>query len=55
MKARSAASYGVTTKILEQQIVQGHPGFQTLPGTLPMEGGVPVRIAGVLVGAVDVA
>jgi uncharacterized protein GlcG (DUF336 family) len=55
MKARSAAGYGVTTKILEQQIAQGHPGFQNLPGTLPMVGGVPVRIDGVLVSAVGVA
>lgn len=55
MKARSAASYGVTTKVLEQQIVDGHPGFLDLPGILPMEGGVPVIIKGQLAGAIGVA
>jgi uncharacterized protein GlcG (DUF336 family) len=40
---------------LEQQIVQGHPGFQNLPEILPMEGGVPVLIHGQLAGAVGVA
>lgn len=54
-KARTAAIYGFTTKALEQQIVQGHPGFQNLPEILPMEGGVPVLIHGQLAGAVGVA
>lgn len=54
-KARTAALYGYPTKALEQQIVQGHPGFQNLPDILPMEGGVPVVIHGQLAGAVGVA
>jgi glc operon protein GlcG len=55
MKARSAAGYGVSTKVIEQEIVKGNPGFQNLPGVLPMEGGSPVVIEGTLVGAVGVA
>jgi glc operon protein GlcG len=55
MKARSAAGYGVSTKVIEQEIVKGSPGFQNLPGVLPMEGGSPVVIEGRLVGAVGVA
>lgn len=55
MKAQTAAGYGVTTKALEQQIVGGHPGFSNLPGSLPMEGGVPVMINGQLAGAIGVA
>lgn len=54
-KARSAALYGFSTKVLEQQIIQGHPGFENLPDILPMEGGVPVLIHGQLAGAVAVA
>lgn len=54
-KARASAIYGFTTKALEQQIVQGHPGFQNLPDILPMEGGVPVMINGQIAGAVGVA
>ncbi|KTB95223.1 hypothetical protein AO073_15350 [Pseudomonas syringae ICMP 11293] len=54
-KAKAAALYGFTTKALEQQIVQGHPGFQNLPEILPMEGGVPVLMDGKLAGAVGVA
>lgn len=54
-KAKAAALYGFTTKALEQQITQGHPGFQNLPEILPMEGGVPVVISGQLAGAVGVA
>ncbi|WP_271197354.1 GlcG/HbpS family heme-binding protein [Pseudomonas turukhanskensis] len=54
-KAKSAALYGFSTKALEQQIVQGHPGFQNLPDILPIEGGVPVVINGQLAGAVGVA
>lgn len=54
-KARTAALYGYPTKALEQQIIQGHPGFQNLPNILPMEGGVPVMINGQLAGAVGVA
>ncbi|MGY4494437.1 GlcG/HbpS family heme-binding protein [Pseudomonas sp. TE3610] len=55
LKARGAAGYGVSTKVLEQNAVQGHPGFLDLPASLPMEGGVPVRIDGQLIGAVGVA
>jgi glc operon protein GlcG len=55
MKARSAAGYGVSTKVIEQEIVKGSPGFQNLPGVLPMEGGSPVVIEGRVVGAVGVA
>lgn len=54
-KAATAALYGYPTKVLEQQVIQGHPGFQNLPDILPMEGGVPVVIHGQLAGAVGVA
>lgn len=54
-KARAAALYGYSTKMLEQQIVQGHPGFQNLPDMLPVEGGIPVVVNGQLAGAVGVA
>jgi glc operon protein GlcG len=55
LKAQGAAGYGASTKVLEQNAVQGHPGFLDLPASLPMEGGVPVRINGQLAGAVGVA
>lgn len=54
-KAKTAAIYGYPTKALEQQIVQGHPGFQNLPDILAIEGGVPVFIHGQLAGTVGVA
>ena len=54
-KAQTAALYGFPTKAIEQLIVQGHPGFQNLPGALAVEGGAPVMIHGQLAGAVGVA
>lgn len=54
-KARAAAIYGFATKAMEQQISEGHFGYQNLPDILPVEGGVPVLINGQVAGAVGVA
>jgi hypothetical protein len=45
-KAQAATIYGFATKAMEQQIDEGHFGYQNLPGIVPVEGGVPVLING---------
>ena len=55
LKAQTAASFGFPTKALEDQIKQGHTSYLKLPGVLPLEGGIPVVVNGVLIGAIGVA
>jgi glc operon protein GlcG len=54
-KAQTAASVGFSTRALEDQIMQGHTGYLSLPGALPLEGGIPIVVKGVLIGAIGVA
>lgn len=54
-KARAAIAFRRPTKIWEENIVQGQLRYLNLPGTLPIEGGVPIAINGQFVGAVGVS
>lgn len=57
-KARTAAIFGRPTQGMEQAINQGRTAMTVLAqavGALPLQGGVPLRIDGALVGAVGVS
>ena len=54
-KARTAAIFGVETKMLEGMVKEGRNGVLNLPDALPLEGGVPITVDGALVGAVGVS
>jgi glc operon protein GlcG len=53
-KARSAARYQHPTQMLEQAINAGRPAAITA-GTTEMQGGVPIVVNGVVVGAIGVS
>ncbi|MBV8589729.1 MAG: heme-binding protein [Acetobacteraceae bacterium] len=53
-KARSAARYQVPTETLEKTINTGRPAVITAE-RIQMDGGVPIRIGGALVGAIGVS
>lgn len=54
-KARAAIAFRRPTKIWEENIVQGQLRYLNLPGTLPIEGGLPIIINDQFVGAVGVS
>ena len=54
-KARAAIAFRRPTKIWEENIVQGQLRYLNLPGTLPIEGGLPIIIHDQFVGAVGVS
>jgi glc operon protein GlcG len=53
-KARSAARYWDSTQVLESTINTGRPAAITAE-TIQMNGGVPIRVGGTVVGAVGVS
>jgi uncharacterized protein GlcG (DUF336 family) len=54
-KARAAARFKRPTKALEDAIAGGRHVLLAVPGVLPLEGGIPVVLAGAIVGAVGVS
>ncbi|SDY08569.1 heme-binding protein [Nitrosomonas sp. Nm58] len=54
-KARSAIAFRRPTKILEEQVSQGHVRYLSLPGAIPIEGGVPIVLGNQFVGAIGVS
>ncbi|GKS68455.1 uncharacterized conserved protein GlcG, DUF336 family [Nitrosomonas sp. PY1] len=54
-KARAAIALRRPTKVLEDNINQGHLRYLNLPGALPIEGGLPIVINGQFVGAIGVS
>lgn len=54
-KARSAIAFRRPTKILEEQVNQGHVRYLSLPGALPIEGGLPIVLGNQFVGAIGVS
>lgn len=55
LKARTAARLHRPTKALEDGIASGRTALVTLPGALALEGGIPVRAGGKVVGAIGVS
>ena len=54
-KARTAAIYRRPSRVFEEQIRDGRVAALALAGSTPLQGGVPVLIDGVVVGAVGVS
>lgn len=54
-KARAAIAFRRPTKVWEEHITDGRMRYLGLPGTLPIEGGLPIVVDGQFVGAVGVS
>lgn len=54
-KARTAALLRAPSSEFEQFVNHGKPSFLATPGVLPLEGGVPIVLDGVVIGAVGVS
>ena len=54
-KAKTAVKFKRATKVLEDAVAGGRNAILKLPGALPVEGGVPLMIDGVVLGAIGVS
>ncbi len=54
-KARTALLFRRPSKMLEDTILDGRVHMLALPGATPVEGGLPLLVAGRLVGAIGVS
>lgn len=54
-KARSAIAFRRPTKVLEEQVNQGHVRYLNLPGAISIEGGLPIVLSNQFVGAIGVS
>lgn len=54
-KARAAIAFRRPTKIWEENIAEGRMRYLNLPGTLPIEGGLPITVNNQFVGAIGVS
>ncbi len=54
-KAKAAALYRRPTKMLEERINQGRTAQVTVPGAIPLEGGLPIVVDGKVIGGVGVS
>jgi glc operon protein GlcG len=54
-KARTAANFKRSTKVLEDALTAGKTAFLSVEGMTPMQGGVPVLADGKVIGAVGVS
>jgi glc operon protein GlcG len=54
-KARTAAIFRRPSREFEEQVKTGRVAALALPGATPLQGGVPLRVGGMVVGAVGVS
>ena len=54
-KARAAIAFRRPTKVWEDHIAEGHVRYLNLPGTLPIEGGLPIVVNQQYIGAIGVS
>ena len=54
-KAKSAAMYRRSTKVFEDAVNKGNVRLMSLPGAVPIEGGVPITVGGRVIGAIGVS
>ncbi|WP_437883914.1 GlcG/HbpS family heme-binding protein [Pseudomonas sp. LRF_L74] len=54
-KARSAALLRAPSKLFEDFVNGGLPSFLSTPGVTPLQGGVPITLAGQVIGAIGVS
>jgi glc operon protein GlcG len=54
-KARTAAAFRRPSKAFEDVVAGGKTNYLRLPGTVPIEGGLPIVVDGKVVGAIGVS
>lgn len=54
-KAQSAVAYRRPTKVFEDAVKGGNPQLASLPGAMPVDGGLPIVVGGQIVGAIGVS
>jgi glc operon protein GlcG len=54
-KARTSLLYKRPTKAMEDAVAGGRAVLMTLPGALPVEGGLPVTVDGRIIGGIGVS
>jgi len=54
-KAKTAVMFRRPTKFWEDTVAEGRQGYLSLHGMLPIEGGIPLRHQGQIVGAIGVS
>ena len=54
-KARSAVLFKRATKVFEDMLLAGRTALLSLPGAMPIEGGVPLMVGGKIVGGIGVS
>ncbi len=54
-KARTAVYFQGPTKGLEEEVAGGRTALLPIDGFMPLEGGIPLMVDGVLVGAISVS
>ncbi|MGH8764002.1 MAG: GlcG/HbpS family heme-binding protein [Nitrosospira sp.] len=54
-KAGAAIAFRRPTKVWEDHVSDGRMRYLSLPGTLPIEGGLPITVDGQFIGAVGVS
>lgn len=54
-KARAAIAFRRPTRVWEEHIADGRMRYLGLPGTLPIEGGLPITVQSEFIGAVGVS
>jgi uncharacterized protein GlcG (DUF336 family) len=55
LKARTAARYHRPPQALEDGIAGGRAALLSLPGPVALEGGIPIRSGGAVIGAIGVS
>jgi uncharacterized protein GlcG (DUF336 family) len=54
-KAQSSVAYRRPTKVFEDAVKGGNPQLASLPGAMPVEGGLPIVVDGRIVGGIGVS
>jgi uncharacterized protein GlcG (DUF336 family) len=54
-KARTAAMFRRPTKMLEEAIAGGRNAILGMPGATPIEGGLPIVVAGKVIGGIGIS
>ena len=54
-KARTSLMYKRPTKAMEDAVAGGRAVVMTLPGALPVEGGLPITVEGRIIGGIGVS
>lgn len=54
-KAKTAAMYRRTTRVMEESINKGRTSALSLPGSTPITGGLPIMMSGKVMGGIGVS